>query len=209
MRTMDLKKLLNWAKELATTARQDGLHGFTRRLLHGLEFLRLVDDAAQPRIIEKSRGRAGTIKVDTGLPDLGAKRFFEGLSTPTGVAFAGIGGAFSLFIGIRGLFDFFVSIATEHPPVLAMLVIFAFVVALILLGTVGVVWALRNLLLASVKATSTLTADDCAQLAELLHKNADVVKKDGVASCNDYRQLAQFIVHLRHEIADKDILRAI
>jgi len=209
MQTEDIKKPLDWVKELTATARQNGLQSFTRSILAGLEFLRLVDDAARPRIVEKARGRAGRIKVDTGLPDLGAERFFEGLGTTTGVGFAGIGGAFSLFIGIRGLADFFVSIATESPPVLAMLVIFVFVMCLTLLGAVGVVWALHTLMIASVKATSALTGDDLARFAELLQKNADVANQRGVTSCDDYKQLAQFIVHLRHEIADKDILRAI
>ena len=206
---MDLNKIPDLANELTTAARQDGLRRLTQRFLAGFEFLRLIEDAARPRIVEKSRGRGGSIKVDTGLPDLGAKRFFEGLCTPMEVGLAGILGAISLLICIRGMADMFISIATEHPPVLAMLVVLAFIVALTLLGAMGVVWSLHTLLIASVKATSELTVIDRAQLTELIQKNSDVVKQVGDMSCNDYKQLAQFIVNLRHEIADLEIQRSI
>jgi hypothetical protein len=207
--TKRLNNLWVWSNEVLDVIWCEGFGTLRDKLSHGRRFIQTIEDASRPRIVEKAEGRS-TIKVDTGLADLGAAKIFNGYTSTSGsIECASTGGGvfigFSLFL----LYGEVVSQVTSLQDFLALLIGACVEVPLLLIGLYGFAWSLHHLLEASRKATVSLSTADRERLELILSKNADVAGAVSSRSCETYEQFAELIVQLRHQIADRELSRAI
>ncbi|MYM92583.1 hypothetical protein [Duganella vulcania] len=201
-----------WAREIWIVASKEGPILLCDQIARGYRFLKLVAEAVQPRIVERNLGRAGTRKVDTGLPDVGAAKFFAdcqaGIFFPVASTIVGV---VMLYVGLRGILVILREIFSAGPiePILGVLFVLIVAGVLCVFGVVGVLWAGHVLLMAARKSQSHLNEQDCALLKELLKKNDDIALGEFAETCETYGALAETIIRLRHLISEKDPGRAI
>ncbi|KWN05904.1 hypothetical protein WT83_27885 [Burkholderia territorii] len=195
---------------IVAACRERSLIGAMRLMLVGHRYLGRVDTAVAPRIRQRQTGRAGILREDTGLPDIGAHKLFP-REPGTARFFATVALAASPFLIAAGLFVAWGAIVTcrEAPnPLYALLpAFFAFI--LLQLTTYIVVSAAWELLNAAELARTTLGPGALALLRQIIEKNRDACPASAAALPRTYGELADFIADLRYALARLEAGRSI
>lgn len=195
---------------IAATCRERSPIGAMRLMRVGHRYLGRVDTAVAPRIRLRQSGRTGTLREDTGLPDVGAHKLFPTESGTTRF-FTMVGLTASPFLIGAGLFVAWGAIVTcrEAPnPFYGLLpAFFAFVLLhLTAYITVSAAWELLH---AAELARTTLGPGAVALLRQIIEKNHDVCPESGAPLPRTYGELADFIADLRYALARQEAGRSI
>lgn len=195
---------------IAAACRERSLIGAMRLMHVGHRYLGRADTAVAPRIRLRQTGRAGTLREDTGLPDVGAHKLFP---TEPGATrfFTTVGLAASPFLTGAGLFVAWGAIVTcrEAPNPLYGLLPAFFAFVLLQLTAYIVVSAAWELLNAAELARTTLGPSALALLRQIIEKNRDACPESQTALPRTYGELADFISDLRYALARLEAGRSI